>query len=44
MSEIVDTQQKPKSPRGSAADREILAQVEKWLAMIREVSREQAKN
>jgi hypothetical protein len=44
MSEIVDTQRKLNSPRGSTADRDILAHVEKWLAMIREISREQAKN
>jgi hypothetical protein len=35
-------QPKPKST--GAGDRHILAQVEKWLAMIREISREQAKD
>jgi hypothetical protein len=44
MSEIVDTQRKPNSLHGSTTDRDILAHVEKWLAMIREISREQAKN
>jgi len=44
MSATVDTQQKPKSTRGNSADGRVLAQVEKWMAMIREISREQAQN
>jgi len=44
MSETVATQPKPKSTRDGAADGRVLAQVEKWMAMIREISREQATN
>jgi hypothetical protein len=44
MSETVDTQPKPKAIRRDSADGHILAQVEKWMAMIREISREQAKS
>jgi hypothetical protein len=44
MSEQVNTQPKPKSTRGGSDDRPVLAQVEKWMAIIREFSREQAKN
>jgi hypothetical protein len=44
MSEIVNTQPKPKAARGGSADEHVLAQVEKWMAMIREISREQTKN
>ena len=41
MSEIADMQSKPSSMRGYASDERVLAQVEKWMAMIREISREQ---
>jgi hypothetical protein len=34
----------PKPKLAGGGDRHILAQVEKWLAMIREISREQTKN
>ena len=44
MSETVTTQPKPKTDRDGSADGRVLAQVEKWMAMIREISREQAKN
>ena len=44
MPATVNTQPKPKSMHGDSADGQILAQVEKWMAMIREISREQAKN
>jgi hypothetical protein len=44
MSETVTTQPKPKASRGGSADGRVLAEVEKWMAMIREISREQAKN
>jgi hypothetical protein len=41
-SETVNTQPKPTAaPRGSA---DVLAEVEKWMAMIREISRETAKD
>jgi hypothetical protein len=43
-SETVNTQPKPTAaPRGSA-DGRVLAEVEKWMAMIREISRETAKD
>ena len=42
MSETVTTQQpKPKTARNGSDDGRALAQVEKWMEMIREVSREQ---
>jgi hypothetical protein len=44
MSETANTQPKPKSTRSGSADGPVLAQVEKWMAMIREISREQVKN
>ncbi|MGD0332380.1 MAG: hypothetical protein ABSA90_03880 [Xanthobacteraceae bacterium] len=40
MSEAADTQLKPVAMRGNSSDKEVLAQVEKWMAMIREISRE----
>jgi hypothetical protein len=43
MSETVTTQPKPKASRDGSADGRVLAEVEKWMAMIREISREQAK-
>jgi hypothetical protein len=48
MSETVTTQPKPKTTRNGSDDGRVLAQVEKWMEMIREVSRaqidEQVKN
>jgi hypothetical protein len=44
MSETVDIQPKPKTARDSSNDRRVLAQVEKWMEMIREISREPVKN
>ena len=44
MSEAVDIQAKPKTARDSSNDRRVLAQVEKWMAMIREISREPMKS
>jgi hypothetical protein len=41
MFEIADTQSKPIAMRGDTSDKQTLAQVEKWMAMIREISREQ---
>jgi hypothetical protein len=35
---------KPGMPRFSVADAQILAQVEKWMALIREIKRERAAN
>jgi hypothetical protein len=40
MSEAADSNQKPASTRGDSADKRAFAQVEKWMAIIREVSRE----
>jgi hypothetical protein len=39
-----DTQTKPASTRGGAVDTRMLAQVEKWMAVIREIKRENTKN
>jgi hypothetical protein len=35
-----ETQSKRTSMRGEPSDKQALAQVEKWMAMIREISRE----
>jgi hypothetical protein len=43
-SETVNTQSKPKAAPRGAADGSVLAEVEKWMAMIREISREPVKN
>ena len=40
MSETVDIQTQPKPARDNAKDKRTLAQVEKWMEMIREISRE----
>ena len=40
MSETTDTQSKPSAIRGHSSDEQILVQVEKWMAMIRELGRE----
>ena len=44
MSETANAQSKPKSTRSAAGEGRVLAQVEKWMEMIREISREPAKN
>lgn len=44
MSETLAMQTKPTSARGTAADTRVLAQVEKWMAVIREIKQEHAKN
>jgi hypothetical protein len=44
MSETVDIQTKPKPLRDNSKDKRTLDQVEKWMEMIREISREPAKN
>ena len=41
MSETLNTQTRPQPARGGSADKQTLAQVEKWMAVIREISREQ---
>ena len=43
-SESVNTQPKPKAAPRGGADGRVLAEVEKWMAMIREISGEPAKN
>jgi hypothetical protein len=40
MSEAAAMQSKPIAMRGNSSDQQVLAQVEKWMAMIRELSRE----
>jgi hypothetical protein len=40
MSEITDTQSSPATRRDDQADKQAFAQVEKWMAMIREISDE----
>ena len=40
MSEAAAMQSKPIAMRGNSSDKQVLAQVEKWMAMIRELSRE----
>jgi hypothetical protein len=44
MSDTADVQTKPKPARDSSKDKRTLDQVEKWMEMIREISREPAKN
>jgi hypothetical protein len=44
MSETVDIQVKPKPARDGSKDKRTLDQVEKWMDMIREISREPVKN
>jgi hypothetical protein len=43
-SDAVNTQPKPKAAPRASADGRVLAEVEKWMAMIREISRETAKD
>ena len=44
MSDDLATATKPGMPRFSAAEAQILAQVEKWMALIREIKRERTAN
>lgn len=44
MSEVVAPPPKPKPTQGGSADTEAFAQIERWMAVIREVSREQGKS
>ena len=44
MSETADIQTKPKPARDGSKDKRTLDQVEKWMEMIREISREPVKN
>ncbi|HTP91472.1 MAG TPA: hypothetical protein VMJ52_07045 [Xanthobacteraceae bacterium] len=43
MSEIADLQSKPKPSGAAAGQKRVLAQIEKWMETIREISREQSK-
>lgn len=44
MSDTLAMSTKAAAPRSSAADTRVLAQVEKWMAVIREIKQEPAKN
>ena len=44
MSEPTTAPPQAKTPRNARADEDAFAQVDKWLAIIREVRQEQAKN
>lgn len=44
MAETAATPTKPTTTRGSAADTRIIAQIEKWMAVIREIKQERATN
>jgi hypothetical protein len=44
MSEALAVQSKPKTLQRSVNDGRVIAEVEKWLAMIREIKSEQVKN
>jgi hypothetical protein len=44
MSETADIQTKPKPAHDNSKDKRTLDQVEKWMEMIREISREPVKN
>jgi hypothetical protein len=44
MAETMTAQPKLNATRGGSADKAALAQVEKWMAIIREVSGEKSKN
>jgi hypothetical protein len=44
MSEIASNQAKPKSPHAAPADKNAFVQVERWMALIRELSLEQVKS
>jgi hypothetical protein len=44
MSDIADILTKPKPTRDSSKDKRTLDQVEKWMEMIREISREPVNN
>jgi hypothetical protein len=41
MSETLAAQTKSAAPSASSADKRVIAKVEKWMEMIREISREQ---
>ena len=43
MPETANIEPKGKPARAAAADKKAFAQVERWMAIIREISREEAK-
>jgi hypothetical protein len=43
MSETITVQQQAEPRRSDPADQDVFTQVEKWLAVIRELARDQAK-
>jgi hypothetical protein len=44
MAETMTAQSKSNATRSGSVDKAVLAQVEKWMAIIREVSNEKSKN
>ncbi len=44
MSDTLAVPTRPAAARGNAADTRVLAQIEKWMAVIREIKQEPAKN
>ncbi len=44
MSDTLAVPTKSAAVRGKAADTRVLAQIEKWMAVIREIKQEPAKN
>jgi len=44
MSETATVQTKPAVPRGSASDTRVIAHVEKWMTVIREIKQDRAKS
>ncbi len=44
MSEAVATQPKPQSTQQTPNDGRVFAEIEKWMAMIREIKNQQVKN
>jgi hypothetical protein len=44
MSETMTAPPKPNSTRRGSTDKDVIAQVEKWMELIREISREPAKS
>jgi hypothetical protein len=40
MSDIAEPSSKPRSKRDERTDKQAFAQIEKWMAMIREIDRE----
>jgi hypothetical protein len=44
ISEVIATQPKPKATQRNPNDGRVLAEVERWMEMIREIKSEQVKN